>query len=45
MTDNNIFLAISPAELINIATTTIDHVCKIARLSVSLFLVSYVNYL
>ena len=29
MTDNSTFLAVSPADLSNIATETIDHVCKI----------------
>ena len=29
MTDNNTFLAVSPADLVNIATETIDNVCKI----------------
>ena len=38
MTDNNTFLAVSPADLIrNIATKTIDHVCKIPCLSLSSF--------
>ena len=33
MTDNNnTFLAVSPADLVNLATETIDHVCKIPYL-------------